>query len=1052
MIDPARRRVWRVAVAVLGLAAIALGGLRVTPAAASGPWFVQLVRYVSTSNPENGIEHATEPAGWSASGYRAEGTLGYVFTSPVDGATTPLYECLVGSWDHMTSTDPACEGQSTASRVFLGYAFPKVGSGSGVASGPSAGLPTVLLKRCQATKDHFDSNSSTCEGLTEGGVLAFLLKLDVPGDPPSSASPVPLDLESSSCPADVSLSEDDGCVTELQILLNDHRSSTSQLTVDGDFGSATQAAVETYQGQAGVTVDGIVGPATKASLFGQPIPTAAPVPTPVPTTAPAVVPSGEHTITLPAGQWFVQLVRYVDTHNAQNGIEHATLPAGSTMAGYSAEGTLGYAFTSPADGATQPLYECFIGGWDYMTSTSLTCEGQGVTGQLLGYVFPKKVDATGGVVAGPSADLPTVQLKRCMIRADHFDSTQSNCEEQTAGGVLAYLLKLDVPGDPPSHSSPRPLDLDPTSSSCPTDMGEGENSGCVTELQILLNDHRSSTSQLTVNGSFDAATVAAVKTYQGQKGLTVDGIVGPDTKNSLLGEASPASGGGSGSSGSGTIGTPKPRCTQSTFQEQVVCYAQEALAGTLSVSGGANSWTGGEIPYSWGSGHGASPGPSKGGCGDYETLSNGTKVDVACPPDPPYSERPSSTDAPNVKGLDCSGFTRWIYALASGVDLLGSGPSAESVANGVPTGGQISQAEANGGKIVPEGEAKAGDLVYFRDDHVAIYMGEWTGPAYEHTNVDNLYPTTEADDQTFTITDGTRYMIDEFETMNSVQADPISFSTATPMVFVHFNSVKTQPVATSTSPTLDASFTVDTNLTQPSGVTAAFIKAFLAKKYVQQGGYRTSPLVNDAQYFVDAEKTYHVNAQFLLALAIDESGWGTKPIAPNNFFGYTAYDNCPKTCAASFPNAQTGIMEVAKDIEQTYLTKGGEYYVPAYGPTLLGMNQHWSTNNPGWSSTINTLANEMSTYAHNGYQPTSVIVGVVQGAVSTGALAILLIAFLLFGAMLFRVVTRRMVTVEAGPGARSQWAGPGAGRIRSLLRSRVRAGGRDAGSGPRGAP
>jgi cell wall-associated NlpC family hydrolase len=60
-------------------------------------------------------------------------------------------------------------------------------------------------------------------------------------------------------------------------------------------------------------------------------------------------------------------------------------------------------------------------------------------------------------------------------------------------------------------------------------------------------------------------------------------------------------------------------------------------------------WSGGPVPYSWGGGHGGTPGPSAGTCAEDSGYSG-----------------PKPCRASSTVGLDCSGFARWVYSLAYG--------------------------------------------------------------------------------------------------------------------------------------------------------------------------------------------------------------------------------------------------------------------------------------------------------------------------------------------------------------------------------------------------
>lgn len=102
-------------------------------------------------------------------------------------------------------------------------------------------------------------------------------------------------------------------------------------------------------------------------------------------------------------------------------------------------------------------------------------------------------------------------------------------------------------------------------------------------------------------------------------------------------------------------------------------------------------WKGGAVPYVWGGGHG-SVGPATGTCVGY------TGSITPCP-------------ATKTVGVDCSGFARWVYKQAYGIDVLG----------GVNTNGQIA-------RMKRVATPQPGDLVFYgrsvsNTHHVGIFIG-----------------------------------------------------------------------------------------------------------------------------------------------------------------------------------------------------------------------------------------------------------------------------------------------------------------------------------------
>jgi cell wall-associated NlpC family hydrolase len=222
-------------------------------------------------------------------------------------------------------------------------------------------------------------------------------------------------------------------------------------------------------------------------------------------------------------------------------------------------------------------------------------------------------------------------------------------------------------------SAPAPIKL--SSSACPTNISYGQKSGCVTELQQLLNKHGA---HLGVDGDFGPATLAAVKSYQSGHGLSVDGVVGPKTKASLDGTS-----------------TPPPPPPSGSTASKIVAYAKAIEAGHAE-----KGWAGGKVPYGWAGGHGSKPGPTAADC----AVGGG---DPAC-----YTATRNHTLGHNGQiSVDCSGFARWVYSLAYGRDVLGADA----------TSGQIRETH----KV---SSPAPGDLVFFgsgpsNPHHVGIYIG-----------------------------------------------------------------------------------------------------------------------------------------------------------------------------------------------------------------------------------------------------------------------------------------------------------------------------------------
>ena len=146
------------------------------------------------------------------------------------------------------------------------------------------------------------------------------------------------------------------------------------------------------------------------------------------------------------------------------------------------------------------------------------------------------------------------------------------------------------------------------------------------------------------------------------------------------------------------------------------------------------------------------------------------------------------------------------------------------------------------------------------------------------------------------------------------------------------------------NPIPGSAFTVDTDLTLPSGETASNIDTFL------QG----TPMAGLGASFMNAENTFHVSARYFVAHAILESDWGRSAIAQDkhNLFGFNADDRNPYQDATTFPSFDACIQYVGQFVAVNYLSPKGRFY---HGPTLRGMNVDYASD-PNWAAKIASIA------------------------------------------------------------------------------------------------
>lgn len=328
-----------------------------------------------------------------------------------------------------------------------------------------------------------------------------------------------------------------------------------------------------------------------------------------------------------------------------------------------------------------------------VTYTASTSDEDTCTGECVEWGYPGDID-WGAYTQTASATVSAAITLKGSDEFDELDGTgqlnESNISFQSSGsyadGDCSGTSTVGVQG--PAKPGSASAGVQAVEHKEDLDLGWGTSDGPLENVLVSIYDSCNGFSSYTTTIEDAMGDINAVDNATGVTGTgwtidpgwsaksgetyatkTVDGTTPwPDDGQADVGEMTAKQ--------TWKVGCPDAK----TDGERVACIAEIAVYG-LPLRG----WDNGSIPYSWGGGH-PKIGPSLGTCKDYTGPDKGDKCRG-------FREGPAHTI-----GLDCSGFTRWVYDIVYGKDVLGDGQNS-------------SQRDRPGMKKVDT--PAVGDLVFF---------------------------------------------------------------------------------------------------------------------------------------------------------------------------------------------------------------------------------------------------------------------------------------------------------------------------------------------------